>query len=400
VKAVVFGAGGVGLGFLGELLTRSGYVPAFVDIDQQVVRALNRYGNYVFTKVGDGIQSVRVEGVEAINPEETAGRERLAATLAEAQVVFTAAGAGALPTLGSILAHTLQATQFSRPRLNIFCCENHRNAAAALRQATQQALGENAQLINNLRFVNTVVARMCQRLTAADCDLPAITPQSDIIIVGEEYDLLPVDGGATVEPRPDIAGLQYLSSDEFEAWDKRKLFAHNGIHALIAVLGELRGYCYFYEAGEDPEIDAVARGAMWQEVGAALVDEYPRWFSSESYETFARDLYARIVSHDFADVISRGIRRSLRMIRADDGRLTRAAQFVANHGILPYRLCLGIAGVLWLNDIPADRVTGTLYGADSNLSETVVQLIVRAYEVIGQWQTERSVSLLDFGQSD
>lgn len=394
--AVVFGAGGVGLGFLGELLTRSGYEPTFVDIDQPVVRALHRRGSYVFNKVGAAIQPVQIESVEAINPESADSPEQLAATLAQAQVVFTAAGARAFPAVGTALAHTLQTTQLSHSPLNVFCCENHRDAAAALRQATQQALGEDAELAGKFRFVNTIVARMCQRLTTADRDLPPITPQSNIVILAEDYDLLPVDGSATVAPRPEIAGLEYFSSDEFEAWDKRKLFAHNGIHALIAILGKLKGYRYFYEAGEDPEIEAMARGAMWKEVGAALINAYPQWFPSADYDAFAHDLYGRIVSRNFADTIERGTRNSLRMVHSEDGRLTRAAQFVAARGIQPYRLCLGIAGVLRLNQVPAVDLTATLHQAGSELSEAIMELIIGAYEALDQWHHGERESLTKF----
>jgi len=310
--------------------------------------------------------------------------------------VFTAAGARALPAIGGALAESLKTVQPVSSALNIFCCENHQNAALLLREATEQALGEGAQRITRLRFVNTVVARMCQRLTTAACDLQPVTPTTDTVILAESYNLLPVDGDATVEPRPAIAELKYFCSEEFKAWEQRKLFAHNGIHALLAVLGKLRGYGYFYEAAEDTEIATVVLGAMWNEVGAALTNEYPQWFSSANYDEFARDLYGRIVSREFADSIERGTRNSLRMVQLDDGRLSGAAQFVAAHGILPCRLCVGVAGVLHVNAIPASDVHLALAPERSGLSEAILDLVAKAYQAVSRWKDGQTGSLSDF----
>jgi len=42
--AIVFGAGNVGRGFLGQLFTESGYQVVFVDIDEPLLQALNARG--------------------------------------------------------------------------------------------------------------------------------------------------------------------------------------------------------------------------------------------------------------------------------------------------------------------------------------------------------------------
>lgn len=398
MNAVVFGAGGVGLGFLGELLTRSEYQPAFVDIDDQVIRALQRQGSYTFNKVGEGVRPVAVRDVRAIYPERLAGREAVVAAVARAQIVFTAAGARALPSIGAALAQVVQTGQLDHSPVNVLCCENHRNAALALRQATEDALADDAAVGDSFRFVNTVVARMCQRLTTKERNLPPITPDSDVVIVAEDYDLLPADGSAAAEPTPQITGLEFLAYDKFEAWDTRKLFAHNGVHALLAVLGRLKGYRYFYEAGEDPEIDAIARGMLWEEVGPALVHRFAEWFSTAEHDAFAHDLYGRVISRDFADTLERGVRNSIRMISSEDGRLSRAAQFVAEQGISPYRLCLGIAGVLHLNEIAAADIHSALEPEQSGLTEDIVGLVGEAYQAISGWQSGHVDGLSDFAQ--
>jgi mannitol-1-phosphate 5-dehydrogenase len=50
--AVIFGAGSVGRGFLGQLFNESGYEVVFVDVDEVLVEALARQGTYTLRLSG------------------------------------------------------------------------------------------------------------------------------------------------------------------------------------------------------------------------------------------------------------------------------------------------------------------------------------------------------------
>jgi len=50
-KAVIFGAGNVGRGFLGQLFSESGYSLTFVDIDQPLIKTLRSRGTYTIRLV-------------------------------------------------------------------------------------------------------------------------------------------------------------------------------------------------------------------------------------------------------------------------------------------------------------------------------------------------------------
>ena len=49
--AVMYGAGNIGRGFIGQVLHDSGYEVAFVDVDQNLIDAFNQTGSYVITVV-------------------------------------------------------------------------------------------------------------------------------------------------------------------------------------------------------------------------------------------------------------------------------------------------------------------------------------------------------------
>ena len=396
MRAIILGAGGVGLGFLGELLTSSGGEITFADIDSDLVGALNAQHSYIFNKVGKQIQQVRVSPVRAIDLSEAGAEQQLSAALAEADLVFTAAGAGAFAALGKLLAAAAETTDFAQEPLNVLCCENHHNAAAALSEATGQAGAEAGLLAEKFAFTNTVVARMCQRLTVRERDLSPVAPGLDVVIVAESYGFLPADARTVAPPVPDFEGLRLLPGPVFEAWDHRKLFAHNGTHALLGVLGKLAGHTYMYECRRDLDIDAVGRRAMWEEVGGALLSAHPQVFTPADHDAFAADLYGRITSELFADTVDRATRNTMRMISPEDGRLSAAAEFVLQQGGVPRALALGIAGVLVLNGKSVAETAGLLAHIDPVRRADLIELTTQAFEVITNWQSGGSEGLGSF----
>jgi len=398
VEAVILGAGGVGLGFVSELLCRSGWQVTLADIDSDLVAAINRHGSITFNKVGTQIEQIQLSGLNAIDLSGPNVHQELTKAIAAADLVFTAAGAGAFPAVGKLLAAAAESVDFAHEPLNVLCCENHKDAAAALREATEQAISNPELLVGKFEFVNTIVARMCQRLTTGERDLPPVAPGLDTVIVAEDYELFPIDGSAAAAPVPEFAGLHILSEAEFEAWDHRKLYAHNGVHALLGVLGKLAGHTYMYECRRDSELDEVGRRAMWEEVGSALVSAHHQVFTHADHSAFAEDLYARITSELFADTTDRATRNSMRMIQSQDGRLSKAAEFVLRFGGQPRALALGIAGVMVLNDKPQQQIAHLLDYIDPAVRAEEIALTEEAFVNLLAWQQDPAQKLSSFLQ--
>ena len=205
-----------------------------------------------------------------------------------------------------------------------------------------------------------------------------LTPDLEAVILVEDYDPFPVDAGALWGPAPEVPCMEPVPTDRFVAYEHRKLYGHNGVHALLGVLGKARGYTCFYEAGQDAELDALGRQAMWEEVGAALVRAHPEHFTAASMDAFASNLYARLVNPVFADEIERGARDTLRMIRPEDGRLAVAALFVAAQGIEPRAMCQGVAAALRDNGLGMTGLTEVLAEAEPRAAKVVYRLVEEA----------------------
>ena len=90
MKAVHFGAGNIGRGFVGLLLHEAGYEVVFSDVAAPLVEALQQADSYTVTTVGQHPSTTVVDGFSAINSAEDP--EALTAQLADADIVTTAVG--------------------------------------------------------------------------------------------------------------------------------------------------------------------------------------------------------------------------------------------------------------------------------------------------------------------
>ena len=53
MKAVHFGAGNIGRGFIGNLLNESGYEVCFVDVNSDMINEINKDKSYLVQLLGD-----------------------------------------------------------------------------------------------------------------------------------------------------------------------------------------------------------------------------------------------------------------------------------------------------------------------------------------------------------
>ena len=367
-SSVIFGAGSVGRGFLGQLFSESGYEVVFVDVDQVLVEALNRRGSYTLRLSGvEAVEELTVGPVRAVDGLDV---EQVAAEVARAGLLATAAGARALPDVARSIAAGLDERwavggwQAGKPApLNVIICENLRDAPALLREHVCQALPDalkpyvqtqvgfvddetrNTKHVTYVQarvgFVPAVVARMS----------PVPTPEQraadPTLIVAEPYKVLPVDRDAFVGEIPPIAGMEPVAP--FAAYVERKLYVHNAAHAMLGYLGYRRGLAYGYQALDDPWVQPLLDRAL-DEAGRALVAEHG--FEPQALRAHVQDVLARMANRALADPVSRLARDPLRKLAPDD-RLVGAARLAEKHAIRPEGLAWGIAAALAYDD-PAD----------------------------------------------
>lgn len=246
-KAVIFGGGNIGRGFIGQLFSESGYEILFIDVDTALLETLNQRRQYHLQIVGnEGAKDLWIGPVQAIDGNNTAA---VAKAVAEAEIGATAVGANALKYIAGNLAAglTLRAVNHAAP-INFIICENLHGAAAHIRTLTEKVIDSagKSYLAESVGFVNTVIGRMVPVPT------PAMRSEDISLIRVEAYKELPVDRKGFVGIIPDITAM--TAYDEFEVFTARKLYIHNCGHALMAYAGYQRGYEFGYEAMADAEV--------------------------------------------------------------------------------------------------------------------------------------------------
>ena len=67
MRAVHFGAGNIGRGFIGETLADNGFGIDFVDVNETIIDELNKRGEYDIELAAPGKKRIHVSNVDGIN---------------------------------------------------------------------------------------------------------------------------------------------------------------------------------------------------------------------------------------------------------------------------------------------------------------------------------------------
>ena len=334
-KAVQFGSGNIGRGFLGQLFCQSGYETVFIDIDKRVVDTLNQKQSYTIEIVGEKTQTITIDKVRALNAKEL---EQVAEELKDADIAATAVGNAALPQIAPLVAKGIERRVDSgvKKPLNIIICENLLHASRIFREYILSHLEDSykAYVENNLGLVESVVSRMVPILPEK------IRSKDPTFVRVEEYCILPVDGKAFKGATPQIKGL--APSDNIKAYERRKLYTHNAGHAICAYLGYLKSYEYVWQSLEDPRIQRIVRDAL-EETGRALIQQ-EKFAPKEQWE-HVEDLLHRFSNKALGDTVYRVGRDPLRKLAKED-RLIGSATLAEKYGIKPRNVCQGIVAAL------------------------------------------------------
>lgn len=335
-QAVMYGAGNIGRGFLGQLFHMSGYETTFVDVNEAVVERLNREHQYpVYVTDGDRYRVWRVTDVSAVNGRDV---DAVANAIANADVMATAVGVNVLPHIAAPLAAGIR-QRWKRgvtAPLNIIICENKIEADRYLAALIKEHLDAEETAYFE-RFVGLVEPSIGRMVPATPREIAEKEP---LAVCVEPYCELPVDRDAFVGEIPPIANLAPFSPFDFHI--RRKLYMHNMSHALTAYLGTLRGDTYIWEAVCDPEIRSLAKAAL-DEISEALSKEYN--VPTEDLHAFSDELLTRYENRLLGDTVLRVGRDTKRKLAAND-RFVGAIRLCQKHGIHPTHILTGLAAGL------------------------------------------------------
>lgn len=340
-KALVFGAGNIGRGFLGVLLHESNYEVTFVDVDEQRVNLINQYRDYpVYICSKTGVTEQMVSGVRAIHGKDT---EQVVRAVCDADVIMTAVGKLALQYVAKPIA--LGLIERDKRRLGtpahvvVVACENVRDNTEYLASFVRNEVGSDWQLklSRSVSFPNCIVDRI----------VPNTKPKSDhpLATTIEDYFQFVVDQSQLQEEFPHVNGVELVPhvSPKLD----QKLFTLNMAHGIVGYYGILRGHHFVHEAISDREILELVMGAL-EEVEDVIVQNHPT-ISRDEQRAYAGKIVGRFQNHHLQDELVRVASQPKRKL-SNNERLVRPACLLWEQGKIPAYLATGIASGFHFHD--------------------------------------------------
>ena len=335
MKAVMYGGGNIGRGFIGALLSQSGYEVTFVDVVDAVVDTLNREHKYpVRILSNEGHKDVDVRNVRAVNGNNM---DAVADAIANADIMATAVGARILKFIvPNIVAGLRKRWAMGKAPLNIIICENLMDANKVLEDMLKEQLTEEEKAVfdANVGLVEASIGRMVPVQTEEMKD------GDPMRVCVESYGFLPVDKAAFKGDIPAITNM--VPFEPFDFYIKRKLYIHNMGHATCAYLGDLLGLPYIYQAIDVPEIRVIVQNAML-ESASALSQAYG--VELGSIVCHIEDLLYRFTNKALKDTCARVGGDPARKLSPED-RLIGSSVLAQKTGVIPAYIAIGAAAGL------------------------------------------------------
>ncbi len=332
-RAVIYGSGNIGRGFMGRLFFDSGYEVVF--LSRSLTAEFDRRGGYIVRSLSnDGMEQKLIAPVRAVS----AGTERAAEEIAGCDIMATAVGVRNLGAIAQKIAQGIvRRMEISAVPLDILLCENLVDVSAYMRAEIYQYLGPSQRewAEHNLGLVEVSVGCIVPQMNGEICR------QDPLLVCVEPFDILPVDRDAFRGPIPDIHGL--IPFSPFEYCIDRKLFVHNCAHAVCAYLGYAAGYSTIWDSISDPCIERDVRSAMM--AGAQSLERKFPGVGWESVEENVSGFLERIHNRALGDTVERVGADPLRKLRRND-RIVGAALFCLEQGVDPAPILKGLAAAL------------------------------------------------------
>lgn len=328
LKAVHFGAGNIGRGFIGYLLSKSGYEITFVDISKELVESINNYKRYNAIILKDNVEKEVVKNIKAIHIDD---KEKLSKAILDADIITTSVGANNLKSIGEKLINYLKIRKANTDKpLNIMACENALFATNILKDTVLKNSDED--------FIEDVNQKIGFPNTAVDRIVPNVEIKKELPIDVAVEDFYEWD----IEKKAIIGDLNIKGAelvDDLEPYIERKLFLLNGAHATTAYLGYLKGYKYIHEAIEDDFIRNIV-SRMQEEASLALSRKHN--IKKDDLEGYASKVIKRFKNPYLKDEVVRVGREPTRKLAGND-RLMMPAKFCYEIGVMPQFILYGIA---------------------------------------------------------
>ena len=329
-KAIQFGAGNIGRGFIGGLLSNAGYHVVFADVNEAILNGINNDKQYKILVKDVECFEQTITNISAVSSIS----EDIIKEIEEAEIITTAVGPLVLKRIAPTIAKGIQARKNNGNKnyLNIIACENAVGATAILKEEVMKVLNEEeiSYMEEYIGFPNCSVDRI----------VPPCTNENPLDVTVENFYEWNVEEAKIKGEVPQIEGMNLVG--DLIAYVERKLFTLNTGHCITAYLGNYKGYKTIDESIADEEIFKTVKKAM-QQSGMALVNKYG--FDKDAHFKYIDKILNRFKKQYLVDDTARVGREPLRKLSATD-RLTKPTMTALEYDLPVDALLAGMAAAL------------------------------------------------------
>ena len=332
-KAIHFGAGKIGRGFIAELLHDSGYEIIFGDVVDELVDSINKEHKYPLFLIDHNYEEKIIDHVSAHSNIKDS--DKLIDEMCEAEIITTSVMATNLSKVAPLIAKGLQKRlEQTKDKVIVMACENAIMGTDILKKAIIETNTLTEDEIDSIAvFPNTAVDRMV---------FGGVHNGKEGIEIGDAYELV-IEKNKLEDPNSQpIKGAEYV--DDLMMYLQRKIYIINCGHAIAGYYGQVfKKYEIVQDSLRDPDLLPQIRQAML-ESAAALEKKYG--FSHDDLVEYMETMMIkRFTTPGVVDPISRVSREPIRKIAAND-RIMGPANLCEEYGLDNTYLLKGVACAL------------------------------------------------------
>ncbi len=323
MNAVIFGGGKISRGFIAQLLYRSGFHITFVELDEKLVKSLNKAGKYYVNVMGNPAESQWIKNYQCICLKDIEG---IASALQKADIAFTSVGGKNLDALAGTIASAFSrgSKNFNEGMFTIITCENWKEPASQLNEGILRELKTKelqeafeAQIGISEAVIMRSGVEATEEVRKIDANAVSVT----------DYWELPIDKSRMKGELIPFLGAEY--KENFKGFLQQKLYTFNTTNATIAYLGRLRGIELLWEAANDPEIVEIVH-RVHQEINPAISREME--IPIEEQEHFSQKALKKYQDKSVTDFTERHARDPIRKLGPND-RIIGTLRLAEKQGI-------------------------------------------------------------------
>ncbi|MCJ1380139.1 hypothetical protein MMC17_003242 [Xylographa soralifera] len=304
LKAIHFGGGNIGRGFVAEKLHMTGYEVVFVDVMDSIIEKLQSTKSYTVTEIGgEGEKVNTITNYRAINSKTH--EADVIKEIASADLVTCAVGPNILKFIAPVIAKGIDQRTSSTP-LAVIACENAIGAtdtlAGHIKDPRNTPQEKHEEHDSKVRYANSAIDRIVPQ---QDADAGLNVKIESFF----EWVVESTPWTKTGVKHPEIEGVKWV--EDLVPYIERKLFTVNTGHAAAAYYGHNRHKKFIHDALEDHEIKKIVHEAL-AETSHLIVKKHG--ITNQEQKHYVNKIIKRISNPHLEDVVERVGRAPLRKL--------------------------------------------------------------------------------------